>query len=591
MKSADVTIIRSQIRMRDGVQLSATVYKLGSHEPAPCVATITPYTADFVHERGMYFSTNGYPFVVVDTRGRGNSEGEFRPFVNDADDGHDVIEWLAQQPYCNGKVGMWGGSYGGYTQWMAAAKRPPHLVTIVPAASPYIGRDFPMRSNIFFPYILQWLTLTSGKALQARLFSDQAFWSALYRRWHESGRAFVDLDSLLGSPCATFQEWLQHPEPDEYWDARNPTAAEYAQLTLPMLTITGMYDDDQIGALEHYRRSIRHASPQHVSAHFLVIGPWDHAGTRTPKAEVGGVRFGPASLVDLPQLHLDWYGWTMAAGPRPAFLQKKVAYYITGAERWSYADTLDDVTESTELWYLDSHGSADDLYWSGQLQSHLGEGAPDRYRWDPREVSGSGVGAEADTGGASLTDQNLVDPLRGSALIYHSARFARDVEITGFFRLSLWISIDCPDTDIYVSVFEIAPGGGVIRLSTDAIRARYRRGLRLACPIEGTRPLEYVFESFTFVSREIARGSRLRLVVAPIGRLMESTVAERNFNGGGSVALESSNDARTVTVVVYHDRSHPSALQLPLGRGRTTQEPATDVIVPASRSDAGRPDY
>jgi predicted acyl esterase len=156
--------------------------------------------------------------------------------------------------------------------------------------------------------------------------------------------------------------------------------------------------------------------------------------------------------------------------------------------------------------------------------------------------------------------------LRGKQLIYHSQPFEADTEISGFFGLRAWISIDCPDTDFYASVHEVALDGTSVRLSTDVMRARYRRGLRTPELIRTTEPLCYDFERFTFVSRLVKKGHRLRLIVAPLGRMMEMTFAEKNYNGGGVVAEESVDDARPVTVRLFHDEQHPSALSIPLGR-------------------------
>lgn len=570
--ASDVSAVQlkwgEKIAMRDGVRLNATLYlPQNQAQPAPCVFTLTPYVSDTYHDRGMYFASHGYLFAIVDVRGRGNSEGTFRPMIQEAADGHDVVEWLARQPFCDGKVAMWGGSYAGYDQWATAKEFPPHLATIVPVAAPYAGVDFPMRSNIFAPYVLQWLTYTSGRALQARIFGDDAFWSAFYRQWHESGRAFRDIDVMLGNPSETFRAWLAHPQPDAYWDGYNPDAVQYARLELPILTITASYDDDQPGALEHYQRFMQSASPEARARHYLIIGPWDHAGTRTPRAEVGGVTFGPDSLVDLPRLHLEWYGWTMRNGPKPEFLRAPVAYYVMGAERWQYAESLAKVTAGYRSYLLDSTGNANDLYAGGSLGSAPAKGAPDTYRYDPRDARGPEVDAEAHTSGGALTDVSVVNALRGKELVYHTAPFEADTELSGFFRLSAWIAIDCPDTDLYATVYRIGADGGSIWLSSDAIRARYREGPRTPRLIQTREPLRYDFEHFTFVSRQLKRGERLRLVIAPIGRLSETTFAEKNYQGGGVVAEETVANARPVTVKLFHDRAHPSALYAPLARG------------------------
>lgn len=110
-----------QVPLRDGVKLNATVYKPRTQaEPLPCVFTLTPYISQSYHERGMYFAANGYVFLTIDVRGRGNSEGRFTPLLQEAKDGRDVVEWLAKRSYCNGKITMWGGSYAGYNQWATA---------------------------------------------------------------------------------------------------------------------------------------------------------------------------------------------------------------------------------------------------------------------------------------------------------------------------------------------------------------------------------------------------------------------------------------------------------------------------------------
>ncbi|MGH8178589.1 MAG: CocE/NonD family hydrolase [Steroidobacter sp.] len=550
-----------KIPLRDGVKLNATVYTPRDHEtPAPCVFTLTPYISQSYHDRGIYFAAHGYPFLTVDVRGRGNSEGEFRPLIQEARDGHDVIEWLAQQPYCNGKVTMWGGSYAGYDQWAAAKEFPPHLATIVPVASPYVGIDFPMRANVASPYLMRWLTFTSGHASQDRIFADDEFWRARNRQWFESGAAFKEFDTLLGNPSPIFQEWLAHPSLDAYWDSYNPTAEQYAKLSIPILTITGSYDDDQPGALEHYRQHMKVANAEARARHYLVIGPWDHPGTRTPQAQFGGLTFGPASLVDLPKLHLDWYAWTMQGGPKPQFLQKNVAYYLMDADEWRYADTLESVTAESRPYYLDSNDNAADVLASGSLGDAQPKGKPDQYVYDPRDVSIAAL--EQSLEPQSLTDQRMIYAQHGKVLVYHTAPFEQATEVSGFFKLSAWLAIDQPDTDFAIWVYEIRPDSSSILLTTDLQRARYREDRRNAKLVATRAPLRYDFDGFTFTSRKLRKGSRLRLVIGPVN----SMYSQRNYNAGGDVSAESVRDARAVTVKLYHDRAHPSALIVPLGR-------------------------
>jgi putative CocE/NonD family hydrolase len=268
----------AKIPLRDAVKLDATVYlPKNLPAPTPCVFTLTPYMAQTYCDFGIYYAARGIPFVTVDSRGRGNSEGEFRPIIQEARDGCDIVEWLAKQPYCDGNVAMWGGSYAGYNQWATAKEFPPHLATIVPVASAQPGVDFPMRNNIRHPYAVQWLAFVSGRALQDKLFANSEFWTAKTREWFVSGRALRSLDTVAGKPLPLFQEWLSHPELGPYWDAYNPTAEQYANIRLPILSITGCYDDDQPGALAFYQQHMRYGNEKAKAQHHLIIGPWDHA--------------------------------------------------------------------------------------------------------------------------------------------------------------------------------------------------------------------------------------------------------------------------------------------------------------------------
>src|SRR5216117_204007 len=242
-----------KIPMRDKVELNATLYLPktpdGSAPKTPVVFTLTPYISDSYHARGAYFASHGYAFALVDVRGRGNSGGEFEPFANEPRDGHDVVEWLAKQPFCDGKVAMWGGSYAGFDQWATVKEFPPHMATIVPAAAAHPGLDYPSYNNIGMSYDVQWFTLTSGKAAQDRLFADSKFWRTKFLDAYKKHLPFKSLDSFVGNPSLNFQRILKHPVVDAYYDAMVPERDQFQKIALPILTITGQYDGDELGAL------------------------------------------------------------------------------------------------------------------------------------------------------------------------------------------------------------------------------------------------------------------------------------------------------------------------------------------------------
>src|SRR6195256_2440258 len=197
-----------KIPARDGVKLNATVFTPHSQkQPLPVIFTFTPYIGDSYTDRAVYFAKHGYVYALVDVRGRGNSGGEFEPFVNEGKDGYDVVEWFAKQPYSNGKVAMWGGSYAGFDQWTVLKEFPPHLVTIVPAAAAHPGVCFPFQYNIFLPSDLQGLHFSIGVTGNSNLFGNGAFWTAKAREMYLAHSAFQDYDKVVGNRSTVFQKW------------------------------------------------------------------------------------------------------------------------------------------------------------------------------------------------------------------------------------------------------------------------------------------------------------------------------------------------------------------------------------------------
>ena len=573
-----------KIPMRDKVELNATLYLPktldGSPPKTPVIFTLTPYISDTYHARGAYFASHGYAFALVDVRGRGNSGGEFEPFANEPRDGHDVVEWLSKQPFCDGKVAMWGGSYAGFDQWATAKEFPPHLATIVPAAAAHPGLDYPSYNNIGMSYV-QWFTLTSGHTAQDNLFGDQKFWRTKFLNAYKKHTAFKLLDSFVGNPSVNFQRILQHPMADAYYDAMLPTREQFRRITLPVLTITGQYDGDELGALTYYRDHLANAPPEARAKHFLVIGPWDHAGTRTPTDEVGGVKFGTGAIVDLNDLHRQWYDWTMKAGPKPAFLKNHVAYYLlapgnSGANgEWKYAENLDTLVANPKTFYLDSkNGDANGVFRSGALVSTMpsscsgvqrGGGTvstgADQFSYVPLDTQrGENVEGTDPKEKTAAIDQTFALSIGKDGLVYHTDPLPNETPLIGCPALTLWVSVDTADVDLSTDLYEIQPDGTSIALWSDPGRLRYRESLSEARLVKPGEVVRCDFNPGLFVARRLMKGSRLRLVVTALN----SILWQKNYCSGAVVAEETAKDARTCHVQVYHDAEHPSAIQLPL---------------------------
>jgi uncharacterized protein len=273
------------------------------------------------------------------------------------------------------------------------------------------------------------------------------------------------------------------------------------------------------------------------------------------------LKFGPASLLDLNKLHTEWYGWVMKGTAKPEFLKKRVAYYVVGpgAEEWKYADSLEAISNSTMNLKLGSNGTASDVFHSGELrESPAAATSSDHWTYDPLDTRPGD--AEADDEPNGLTSERNVLNLFGEGAVYHSEPLATATEITGFARLTLWLSMDVPDSDLDAALYEILPDGSSVELTSASMRARYRNSLREAAPVPPGKAEKYTMDNFTFFSRRVSKGSRLRLVVRSINTLG----VEKNYNSGGVVAEETGKDARTAHITLLHDSEHPSALELPV---------------------------
>jgi hypothetical protein len=505
----------------------------------------------------MFFAAHGYAFVIVDTRGRGNSAGTFDPYtVQDGLDGHDVVEWISGQQWSDGKVGMWGGSYAGFNQWATLKEFPKGLVTIVPVASGHPGFDQPpFFKNIFSVWSVNWAAQVSGRTSNDRIADDFGYWTDVARAHFLAQRPFVEIDTEVGITMPALHRWLAHPTQDEYYDAMLPTPAEYRAFDVPILTITGQFDGVQRGALRFHDLHMQYGSAAGKAQHFVIIGPWNHSGTRKPVPEVGGLQVGAASVIDMDRLLLEWYDWTLRAGPRPAFLQQQVAYYATGSEEWRYASSLDQLDTTPHRLFLASAATG-----NGALLDKAPAKSSRAYDYDPLDKRPGEH--EPSYGAHYLLDDSPVANLYGAGLVYETGPLSSDWLVTGRAKAVLWLETNVPDTDIELILYEVHPDGTSLKLTQDQMRLRYRESLRRATPMPENHVVRCEWADFAFFARRVPRGSRLRLLIhAP-----NSIYTEKNYNSGGEVSRESGAVARVAHVTLHQGAGAASYFELPIGR-------------------------
>jgi len=560
-KKIDI-LFNQRIPMRDGVNLSSIVWKPENQDKAlPVIFVMTPYISDGGHKRAEKFAKSGYVYVIVDRRGRGNSEGEFKPLEDSGTDGFDVIEWLVKQPWCNGKVAMRGGSYRGMVQWKIMAQHHKNLVTTVPTASVYPGHDFPKRKNIFMGYMANWLTYTNGKTGNRKLFGDKEFWSYQFEKIEREGLPFKSLGLLPITNTKSFERWISHPTDDEYWRGLNPASADYSKIGIPILTITGHFDSDQQGALRYYREHMENASSKAKDNHYLVIGPWQHGGTRKPVKELEGLTFGDNSVLDMDQLQIDWFDWIIKDGEKPDILKDKVNFYVMGEDKWCHVSNLEAMSDNFQKLYLSSPQSdASDIFHSGILSDSTPNAQkPDSFVSNPLEINSSQKFTSFEYGG--YVSQH--DGTRENVLIYHSAPLTEELTISGQIQFTAAISMDVADTDLSVKLFAIMPDGMSYFIGEDMMRARYRNSLQTESLVKTGTVESYMFDGFDITSRKLPQRTRLRIIIGTLESNRYWQGWQKNYNNGGSVSLATKNDAQTATIKIHMDNGQ-SFLKLPL---------------------------
>ncbi len=562
------------IPMRDGVKLEAWIFKPSHLESrAPAVLELTQYDID--GGRGQDFKTfveRGYVFVQVEVRGRGRSGGVKSDDIGlqVGRDGHDAVEWIARQPWSDGHVFMYGGSFVGMTQWHTAAQLPPHLSGIAPYVPIYPGWDVPNTNGIPQAWSAVIMGYVSGRTLNDD-FIRSDYWQKKMLEHYARQAPFRTLDDDIGiaqddwwmedsrgRKLSFMKMWLDHVGDEAFNLAAQPTAAQLARMNFPVLTATGFFDDDQPGALHYYRRFLRDASPGEAARILLVIGPWDHLGTQRPQKVIEGLTIPDSAVLDMNELHADWYDWVLGRGPRPALLRDRVTYYMMGANEWRHAHSLAGASSggSLALYLEDPAGTPKDLFHSGSLvRSKPGAEPPALIVDDPRTLPELAVAQYA-------ADEDLLSQFRAyekDALVFHSAPLPQSVEVAGQMRLALIVESDTPDFDLWAQVQMVEPDGSAVTLGEDIRRARFRDGFFKQ---ELLQPGQVVTIPFTFnwMAWRIPAGARLRLVVMPLN----SPNYQKNYNTGGRIGYEDPKDARVAHIELFHDRGRASVLLLPL---------------------------
>ncbi|MET4730429.1 putative CocE/NonD family hydrolase [Lysobacter enzymogenes] len=538
----------------DGATVCATVVRpRGAPARRPTLLNFTIY-ADPVTtlNEARRSASNGYVGVTGTSRGKGCSTDRAVPYEHDGDDAATLIDWIAAQPWSDGRVGMYGGSYEGFTQWAAAKRRPKALKALMPSVTGAPGIDVPMEGGIFYGFQYYWpFYVTNNRQVDTAAMEDEARWNRLYRQWYLSGRAYRELPQIDGTPNPFYLRWLSHPDYDAYWQAMIPYRDEFAALDLPVLTTTGYYDGAQIGALYYLREHYRYRPN---AEHYLVIGPYNHIsgqrGTVATGTRLRGYTLDPQAQIDLGELRYQWFDYVFKGAPKPALLADRINYQVMGANEWKHAPSLAAMAQRRQRFYFGAAVDGDGRH--GLLATPAGADVFAEQTIDLRDrsdadrlVPGGGiVDAELDTAGS---------------VVFVSAPFAAAEEFSGLFSGRLEASANKRDFDFNISLYEWMPDGRYFELSRYQSRASYVGDLSRRQLLQPDRRTVLNFEAGRATSKRMQAGSRLLAVVS----VLRNPQQQINYGSGKPVAAESIADAGEPLRVRWYGGSY---LEIPLSR-------------------------
>lgn len=547
--------------MRDGVRLSADVYLPALSGPFPTIVSRTPYESTYTGyiAWGIWWAQRGYAAVVVDCRGRFESEGRFHAYVDDGTDTVDALSWAANEPWCNGRIGTQGRSYGALHQWLAAPLGSPHLAAMAPHVimddyfldCHYVGGAFQLTLSVAAAICFS-TSLSLLEAGSESLFNNRAFMAHL---------PLIEMDELaIGRRIPFWREWLEHDRNDGYWRSL-ATTGRHAAITAPAFQQSGWFDAYAGSALRnHSGLALGGGSETARSRSRVLIGPWSH-GLDTPDQlearRLGDVDFGHAAEVRVADLELRWFDALLRDRDDGFLDEPRIRLFVMGANRWRDEAEWPIPGTRHDRWFLRSGGVLD--------RDPPAAEEPDTFIYDPEDPVPS-LGGNNSTGDWTFAsdqpfspgpvDQRPVEG-RHDVLVYSSAPLERDLEIVGPVEVVLYAASSAPDTDFVAKLVDVHPGGLALNVSEGIVRARYRRDTANPILLEPGEPDEFTIVLYPTAMVFLA-GHRIRLDITS----SHFPRFSRNLNTGDPIATGTRIVVARQTVL--HASGYPSHLVLPV---------------------------
>ncbi len=550
------------VPMRDGVTLYCDAYLPNPPGKYPTIIVRTPYGVqrDGAHEALVKFAQNGYATLMMDTRGRYESEGKWDPFRSEAQDGYDTVEWAAAQPWSNGKVGLQGGSYLGHVQWAAASQQPPHLVAIFPAVA---------STNIYSNWI------NYGGAFR---LSFNYGWGVvrmphrimLPQYWHTEAYVPEELkyENLLwhlplatgdtrsaGNAVAHYRDWLAHPSYDAYWKAISDEE-RMDKIQVPAHTFGGWFDIFLQGTLDGYTMLRAKGATEAARKHTrMIVGPWGHGASR----KFGDVDFGEHAFIAQFEEELRFFDFHLKGVANGLDKEPPVKIFYMGTNQWKqHADWPVPGTKYQEM-FLSAESSANGLAKAGRLSwTKPAEASESTYRYDPMSPVPT-IGGNNCCGTPTAAGPKDQRPLeqRQDVLVYQSEMLPDALAIAGPLTFKLHAATDGADTDWVVKLIDVYPNGFSMPVAEGILRARYRNGYEKVELLTPKQSYEFKIP-MAGTANVFQKGHRIRVLIT------SSNFPQFDRNPNTGEAFGASARVRVATQTVYHSPARPSAIVLPV---------------------------
>jgi putative CocE/NonD family hydrolase len=538
-KDRRYVIDETEIAVGKGESVAARVVR--PRAAVGALPSLLEFTLDRSRMDARAAAAHGYASVLALARIAGDPElRPHAPFEADGDDARAVIDWIAAQPWSDGRVGMQGAGYGGFVAWAAAKRRPAALGAIATSDPMAPGIDMPMANGIVQSSAYRWLYEILAPPDDAAA-NDDARWRALDEDWYRSGRRYRDFPSLPGPARSVFRSWLNHPSYDRFWQKWLPSADELAELDIPVLTITGYYSAGETGALYYFTEHHRHAAG---ADHTLLIGPYDEQSVEQGAASsVRGLELDPAARIDPSAARYEWFDHALRGEKRPALLGGTVNYEVAGTNEWRHADSLD-ALEGTPL----------RLYLTASPDGSTLRLAPEKLTAPMTLIRTLDLSDRTDA------DWRPARPLvvedlqpRADEALFMTDPLGEPVELAGRLGGVLDFTVNKQDVDLVMTLYELRPDGRYVKLFDPpyAFRASYARDrVHRRLLMAGVRQ-QLPFQSGKMTGYQLLAGSRLVLRLG-INKRADQQI---NYGAGNDVSEESLADAGRPVRIRWHEGS------------------------------------